>query len=760
MKQMSWCLALLAALAAAMVFSGCGGGGASSLATGGGTIRGTIGVPALGSSRAAGDVTISVDGTNISTTVAPGGEFVLQNVPPGIHTLVADFNGQAAALVAEVAGKSETNVGEVTLTNAGQIAGIVSAADTKQPLAGATITVSETVQTTTTNEMPHPVRAIRTDGSGSYTVRALPVGDYLVTTALKGYATASVVFTVTAQTTTPGDIALTPQAVATGAGNISGAAALQAADGLHPLAGVLVRLAPTSNAADPSLEDPLPATVVKDGQLYALLPNSTTPQPLPSTMIPREYYAYTAADGTYTIANVPAGDYAAAAILPGMVSPAPQTVAIKANATTTANFTLTLRQPSYGIIQGTVTSSADNTPLQGANVRAIWNVTAAPGRSRPAAVSSASAVIAPPASGAGALLEPSSQTNASVVESTTDKNGKYQLIVPPTFTAINVSAANFTPTQVAVTITAGATVTQNVALAPQAVSTLSGTVTDANTNMPIQGATVQADYPVQYANLNTGAVVSSVTLPPTPGPRTAQTDALGHYSLTVPPGTFPIYLSATGYQQATKTATVTPGEAQTQDVALTPRAYGSISGMVTDAQTDAPIAGVTIIPDYARDANTTGATILPSPSPWSTDAAGAFTLTQLQPGPITLTFAKDGYRANTLTFTVTANTTLPITVALSPLPQPATVTGTVTDKVTGAPIVGAVVSIDPLYAQTTAAGTLGVAKTDANGVYTMKAPYWVTTLYVAAAGYTRTTVTVQLTGGGTLTQSITLVPHT
>ena len=89
--------------------------------------------------------------------------------------------------------------------------------------------------------------------------------------------------------------------------------------------------------------------------------------------------------------------------------------------------------------------------------------------------------------------------------------------------------------------------------------TVSGTVTDASNNQPINGATVST-------------TTASTT-----------TDAQGHYALTLPVGTYDVTFSAFGY--VTKTVTgvvVTNGGTTTVNAAMTPKPSVHVSGTVAD----------------------------------------------------------------------------------------------------------------------------------------------------------------------------------
>jgi len=104
---------------------------------------------------------------------------------------------------------------------------------------------------------------------------------------------------------------------------------------------------------------------------------------------------------------------------------------------------------------------------------------------------------------------------------------------------------------------------------------IAGKVKDASTGQSVQGATVEAS-----------------------GPTTASTttDSNGNYTLTLPPGTYTLTASATGYQSQTKTGVaVTPEETTMVDFALSPLSQlGCIKGRVTDAVSRQGLKGVKV----------------------------------------------------------------------------------------------------------------------------------------------------------------------
>jgi hypothetical protein len=540
MRNLRSMCAILTALFLAILLAGCGGGTKiTDLSSGFGRIVGTVyDQPAADRTRSPGTmITVSVDGTDLSTEAGADGRFVLDNVPAGLYTLVAVTpEGRAIAIVVAVEPGSETNVGEVVLREAGQIAGLVTSAVTHEPIAEAQVTITEMVYTTD-GQMPHPVRTAYTDAAGSYTVSGLPVADYLVTISKEGFVTESLWLTVNAGSTTPGDAALQP--VPEGeTGGVAGTVYLRSDDGeLHPLAGVLMRLC---KPQDPILMYPLPATAVNESGTTVDLTNygdGAPPPPFPEPVI--EYYAYTDENGHYEITGVPAGDYVIAAIRPGM-EPAEQPVTITANSVARVDFTLTLVRPRLGTIVGTVTNAETKAPIQGADVYAVYY-----------APMPMAGGIGP--MGGGAVIFP--DPDQCIMYTQTDEQGHYKLLVPVAVTAIAVYKDGFVPKEVPVSVVEDGTITVDVELSPYKTVKLSGHVSvvgegDGGSLVPVSGATVTA-VPVDTPLM----VVYS-----------AETDGEGYYEISLPAFTYAVYASKDNLYAESVTLTLT--EDTTQDFVL------------------------------------------------------------------------------------------------------------------------------------------------------------------------------------------------
>jgi len=168
---------------------------------------------------------------------------------------------------------------------------------------------------------------------------------------------------------------------------------------------------------------------------------------------------------------------------------------------------------------------------------------------------------------------------------------------------------------------------------------------------------------------------------------TTLTDSTGVFKLAdVTQGSQQITLVLNGYATATVTTTVTAGTIVNLGILplSTTSTTGIIQGVVTDATTRSPLAGVII--------TVTGG------STWTavTAADGDYRIADVTPGMVTISAAKAGYPALTGTGTVTAGGVIVFSPALSVTPPTAptgALRGSVFDAVSGLPIAGATVTL-------------------------------------------------------------------
>ena len=222
-------------------------------------------------------------------------------------------------------------------------------------------------------------------------------------------------------------------------------------------------------------------------------------------------------------------------------------------------------------------------------------------------------------------------------------------------------------------------------------------MTDAVTGLPIAGATVQVT--------DSSNVVHTVT-----------TDVTGHYGITnLPTGPATLTASQTGYASATSHPTINLGP-NTQDEALT---ANTLAGVVTNTISGLPIVGATVVVvDSASVTNTL-----------TTDAAGHYAVTNIAAGAATVTASKSGYTTATATPTIVAG------VNAQDLGLTAnTLTGVVTDAITGLPIAGATVQL------TDSSNVVHTVSTDVTGHYGItNVPAGPATLTASRTGYASAT---------------------
>jgi Carboxypeptidase regulatory-like domain/Calcineurin-like phosphoesterase len=227
------------------------------------------------------------------------------------------------------------------------------------------------------------------------------------------------------------------------------------------------------------------------GSLAGKVTDNSTGNPLSGATVSYSGASTTTdSSGSYSLPTAPVGNYALKASAAGYVS---QSVIVKVGPgqAVTQSFALVPATSGTGSINGSVTDAVTGSPL----------------------------------------------TNASITYSggstTTDANGKYSLSgVPAGSNSVTASDTAYTSQGKTVTVTTGATTTQDFALSPLSGS-VSGRVTDAATSQPLAGATVS--YPG-------GSTLS---------------DGSGMYSFpSVTEGTYTFSANFAGHSAQSKTATV------------------------------------------------------------------------------------------------------------------------------------------------------------------------------------------------------------
>jgi len=233
-------------------------------------------------------------------------------------------------------------------------------------------------------------------------------------------------------------------------------------------------------------------------------------------------------------------------------------------------------------------------------------------------------------------------------------------------------------------------------------STLSGTVSNAETNVPIAGATITLDGNV------------------------ASTGSDGKFSLTVNAGVYTLTVKVGGYQDYLETVDLSKGGTVTKDVKLSKTPQSIIQGTVKDSAGN-PISLATVT------SNGYSAT---------TDGSGNFTLT-VPPKAYTVTVSKSGWRTESLSIDASTAGTYALSFTLTLAES--TVQGTITDAKTGLPIADATVTINT-YSTTS----------DTNGNYVLTVTPAAYTLTVTKEGYETWSQTLDTTTPATYIINITL----
>lgn len=205
--------------------------------------------------------------------------------------------------------------------------------------------------------------------------------------------------------------------------------------------------------------------------------------------------------------------------------------------------------------------------------------------------------------------------------------------------------------------------------------TLTGVVTDATDQTPVENALVMA-----RGNH---------------GPRWALTDASGAYELeNLREGEQNVRCWAQGFMPAQASVTIVAGETAALDFALTTFAFGQVQGLVTDAGTGEPIPGALVVLHPAAKYLSTDGEITRMHTITGPD--GDYFFEHVFAGDYTVTARAFGYvESEPIAISVTQDQVITADLTLEPVSF-GSADGTVTDAATGEPIEGAHVLVMPL----------------------------------------------------------------
>jgi len=651
---------------------------------------------------AIGGATVSYvnDGVAVTATADSNGNYTLSNVPPGSYVVTAAAAGYSSQSQTLTVTTNLATVGNFALTpKPGSITGRVYDSSTGLGASGATVAFSVGSVTTSATA----------DGNGNYAFSNVTEGSYSLTASGSGYVsqTASVAVAPGTAVTQNFALPLLPGSISGQVTDATTGTAIGGAIVSYTVTGTTVS-ATTNGNGNYNLTNVPPGTYtltasaagyISQSQAVTVVTNATTSQNFSLVILPGAIagavkdsqtgagiggasVSYTAggittnatadAGGNYNLPNVPPGTYTVTAAATGYGNQSlPVTVA--SNATTTQNFSLV---PQDGTIAGQVTDATTSVAIPGATVSLV--------------------------------------VGGTTLSATADASGNYSLsnIRQGTY-AVTAAASNYGSQSQQVTVTPGATATQNFSLTPLPGS-IRGQVSDAVTSQPINGATVAC---------TAGGITT-----------TATTDASGNYTLSnVPPGSYTVTAAASAYNSQSQPVVVSANTLSTQNFSLAPLP-GSIGGRLTDSLTGKPVAGGMV--SYAVGG---------VPTTVAADANGNYAISNLTEGSYSLTAAAGSYSSLTRSVNVGPGGSATSNFALAPLAG--TINGTVTDVSTGKAIAGALVSFTGGSATTNSTGAYSLANVT-EGTYTLTA---------SATGYNNQSQTVVVGPGATVQQNFSLL---
>ncbi|HUA03960.1 MAG TPA: carboxypeptidase regulatory-like domain-containing protein [Solirubrobacteraceae bacterium] len=724
-----------------------------------GQISGRVTDAATGAAVANVQVQIydSHDSLIASTQTSADGGYSVSGVLPGTYTASFTPGDSTAMFMSQWYGGASTSTGATAFTvtadqttrgvdaalgRGGIVSGAVTAATNDADLAGITVTVYNSNDTSlgSTTTRPDGTYALGGIPTGSYTVGFAPPGQGTLNYLPQYYANAATISSATSVAVTAGQTTTNVNAALQSGGQITGVVT-DAATG-KPIPNVTVELLTNSYYYYAS-------TLTDSNGAYRLsgLPSGTyqvafsvgdsdyLAQNYNDQNGTRSYTSVTVAQGSTTAGIDGALD--APAQIQGTVTDSVTGGAVSGatvsatgpdgtvSATTASDGTYSLT----GLYPGSYTVSF--TPPTGANyLSQYYNAAATSSGATPVSVGDGADVT-----GIDALLQSGGQISGTVTSQATgaavsglwvyvfnssgSSVGSAQTGADGTYTVSNLptgdyevefygtgsyisqyyndetSYANANP----VPVTSGQ-VTTGINAALLSNGAISGTLTDSSTGMPIAGA---------YASVynSYGYIVASAT-----------TNSSGVYATAgLPAGSYTVKFAATGYAPLTYSGTVSVSVGTTTsgiDGALTPD--GAISGTVTDGAGQTDLASISVTVYNASGSYVTSTT---------TAGDGSYTLTNLVPGTYEVYFTPNSGQ-NYLPQYYDGETTLasadPVTVTSgqtttgigAALASGGRITGKVTDSATGQPIQYADAELE-----NSSGGYVSEVSTGADGSFTL-----------------------------------------
>jgi hypothetical protein len=534
--------------------------------------------------------------TSRTATTNSSGVYTITSVSSGTKTVTASKTGYVTTVSGSVTVPSSGTVTapDILLPRPGTVTGKIVSSVSGSAVSSATVKLTGTSTSTTTSS------------TGTYSLSAA-AGTYTLTITKTGWVTQeSGAFSITVgQTTTLGDISLTPFGTITGSVvNASSGAAVSSAT---------VKVTGTSTSVT------------------------------------------TGTSGTFNLSAAP-GTVTLTVSKTGYLTTTTGDITVTAGQTTAAG-AIALTQTAT--VTGTVKNAATSANISGATV---------------------------------------SVHGMPAITTSTNTYGKYTLSgVPLGSQSLDVSKAGFSSlTTAPFTVVAGTNTRPNILLSA-ATGTIAGTVADAQANnAPLSGATI---------------TVNSVT--PT---ISGTSGADGSFTLaSVPTGSRTLTVTKSSYSSATTSAvTVVDGGTVSVGTAALNRTTVTVSGTVKTASGTA-ISGATVSVVEQSGKSTT------------TSSTGAYTLSGVYWGAVTMQAVKSGYSTKTVPLTLVAGTNATCNITLTA--GEGTIEGAVRDAGTGFGLAGLTVRLSDISGYT--------ATSDSDGLYVLgSVPVGAHTVTTSASGYT------------------------
>lgn len=615
-----------------------------------GTVTGIVvdqqsGTPMPGVSVSAGDVTGTTD---------DDGRFVLEEVEAGAITVAASKSLYVPAstdlmLAAMTSEEARLVLEPITW---GSVRGDVRDATTGEPLANVSVRIGAI--------------EIETDAEGNFVAERVPAGDVSIVAKLARYHDAQ---------------------------------------------------ATAELARDGAIEQSLELAPITTGTVIATIVDATSGEPISGAGVQIGQHRKASDDnGLVTAEEIPAGDIAvnvdARLYEPG-----------SAEAVLTAagevRLEIKLVPITYGTITGTVVDSVSGAPLANADIRFAGLALRSDGRGTfraervPAGRLSVSAELfryksaqeiieleRGAAQDVRLALEP---ITTGTVRGTVRNASDGQPVAGATVTIGNLSARSnaegrfeieqvpagdmtarasltlFEAGEAQLTVEAAAVVDTEVRLTPITYGTVSGKVVNAESGAPLENASVSA------------------------GRQSAQTNAAGEFELQrVAAGDISVLGSKAVHLDDSISISLAAGASETVTLRLQPINWGTVTGVVTDAESGQPLVNAEI---------TVGTQSIRS------DSAGSFRAEKVPAGALRVSSKMPAYEAGSVTTQLQADAEQDVQLALVPI-KIGNISGTVVDAKTGEPIAQARVTTGRFAAETDAAGGFGFESvaTGSNGV--------------------------------------------